>query len=344
MAPDSAPTSALRDARPDLSSGAGGLQIPAAERATSRSEATPESENDAALPGPDKGATSGTPGLLRNLISLTKPRLSALVLVTAGGGLWLSDAAPGWVASVAAVVGTTMVVGGANALNCYIERDTDRLMARTARRPLPMGQMRPEVALLFGLFLSAVSVPMLSLMTTPLAGLLAAVALVSYVLVYTPLKRRSSISTLIGALPGALPPLIGWTAATGRLDAGGLVLFAILFIWQIPHSLAIGIYRQKEYESAGLVVFPTEHGLEATRRQMLLYAMPLAPLPLALVHLGVAGPITAVGGSLLGAVFLAMCWDGFRNARGAKWARKTFLASLVYLTALFAVLAVDQWV
>ncbi|MEC8423168.1 MAG: protoheme IX farnesyltransferase, partial [Myxococcota bacterium] len=203
-------------------------------------EATAES-GPSALPDdgrlddvPDARAAS-RPSLLRDLFSLTKPRLSALVLVTAGGGLWLSGASLGWRHAVATVGGTLMVVGGANALNCYLERDSDAHMARTARRALPMGRLDPTVALVFGLVLSAVSIPLLTLTTTPLAGLLAAVALVSYVLVYTPLKRRSSISTLVGALPGALPPLIGWTAATGRLDAGGLVLFAVLFLWQIPH-------------------------------------------------------------------------------------------------------------
>ena len=298
-----------------------------------------------AVPTTDPVRRAGTsdPGLLRDLVSLTKPRLSALVLVTAGGGLWLSGASQGWTHAVAAVGGTLMVVAGANALNCYLERDTDAFMARTATRALPMGRLDPRLALIFGLVLSSASVPLLTWMTTPLAGLLAAVALVSYVLVYTPLKRRSSISTLVGALPGALPPLIGWTAATGRLDAGGLILFAILFVWQIPHSLAIGIYRQREYERAGLVVFPSEHGLEATRRQMLLYAMAMAPLPLALVALGVASWGSLVVGSALGLWFLHLCWRGFRSSLGAVWARKVFWASLVYLTALFAVLAVDQW-
>ncbi len=308
-----------------------------------RTDDVPGSPGTDGFPGADKGAADGKPGFVRDLISLTKPRLSALVLVTAGGGLWLSDVGTDAITAIAAVGGTLMVVAGANALNCYLERDTDRLMARTAQRPLPTGRMRPETALAFGLLLSGISVPLLTLATTPLAGLLAAIALVSYVLVYTPLKRRTSLSTLVGALPGALPPLIGWTAATGRLDAGGLVLFAILFLWQIPHSLAIGIYRQKEYERAGLVVFPTEHGLAATRRQMLLYAIPMAPLPLVLVHLGVSGPATLIVGSGLGLWFLWTCWVGLHHERGAKWARKTFFASLVYLTALFAVLAVDQW-
>lgn len=291
---------------------------------------------------PDKGASVAGHGLLSDLLSLTKPRLSLLVLVTGGGGMWLSGA-PLDAALVARVLlGLTLVVGGANALNCYLERDTDRYMARTARRPLPAGRMAPPVALVFGLLLSAISIPLLTFGANPLSGLLAAVALLSYVLVYTPLKRRSSVSTLVGALPGALPPLIGWVAATGRPDAGGLVLFGILFLWQIPHSLAIGLYRAPEYARAGLVVFPLEHGEEATRRQMVLYTLPLIVLPLALVHLGVAGLFTLVAGGLLGVGFLALTVQGLVRGSGATWARRVFFASLVYLTGLFGVLGLDR--
>lgn len=280
---------------------------------------------------------------MRDLIALTKPRLSSLVLFTAGGGLWLSGVSVPWVQGLAAVLGTTMVVAGANTLNCYLERDFDARMARTSTRPLPAGRLSPQAALAFGLALSFVSVPMLTFLTTPLAGLLAAIALVSYVLVYTPLKQRTSLSTLIGAFPGALPPLIGWTAATGRLDAGGLLLFTLLFVWQIPHSLAIGIYRQGEYERAGLLVFPTEHGLEATRRQILLYSLALLPLPLALAYVGVAGPITMLVGTGLGSIWLWQAIEGYRDQSGAKWARKLFRFSLIYLTSLFVALPVDQW-
>lgn len=282
-------------------------------------------------------------GVLRDLLALTKPRLSSLVLFTAGGGLWLSGTEVPPLQALAAVLGTTLVVAGANTLNCYLERDFDARMARTSTRPLPAGRLSPRTALVFGLVLSLISVPMLTFFTTPLAGLLAAVALVSYVLVYTPLKQRTSLSTLVGAFPGAMPPLIGWTAATGQLDAGGLLLFTLLFVWQIPHSLAIGIYRQAEYERAGLLVFPTEHGLDATRRQMLLYSLALLPLPLALAYVGVAGPLTMLVGTGLGSIWLWQALEGYRDRGGPKWARKFFLFSLVYLTALFVVLPVDQW-
>ena len=279
--------------------------------------------------------------VLRDLVALTKPRLSSLVLFTAGGGLWLSGGDPAWTTATAAVLGTTLVVGGANVLNCYLERDADRKMDRTRTRPLPDGRMHPALALGFGLLLSLVSVPMLTVLTTPVAGLLAAVALILYVLVYTPMKRRSSLSTLVGAIPGALPPLIGWTAATGRVDVGGLILFSILFLWQIPHSLAIGIYRGPEYAEAGLKVFPNEHGLEAARRQAFLYTIPLVAMPLALIPLGLAGWCTAVIGGGLGVWFLGLAWQGLRQKGEGKWARRFFFASLIYLTGLFAALGLD---
>ncbi|HCH61574.1 MAG: protoheme IX farnesyltransferase [Deltaproteobacteria bacterium] len=306
-----------------------------------QSPATTGPTNDTLGAAPQGQSAVTLPARLRDLFALAKPRLSLLVLVTAGGGLGLAPASVDLVTGAAAVLGTTMVVGGANALNCYLERDCDRLMGRTRSRPLPAGRMAPRTALLFGVGLSLASVPMLTLLTTPLAGLLAAIALLSYVVVYTPMKRRSSVSTLVGALPGALPPLIGWTAATGSLDAGGLALFALLFLWQIPHSLAIGIYRGPEYEKAGLKVFPNEHGLHATRLQALLYTTPLVAIPLLLVHLGIGGWATLIAGATLGTWFFALALQGFRHQGEARWARRFFMASLVYLSGLFVALGAD---
>lgn len=284
------------------------------------------------------------PGLLRDLLSLTKPRLSSLVLFTAGGGLALAPVDVPLTTMLAAIIGTTMVVGGANTLNCYLERDSDRDMARTADRPLPQRRLDHRIALGFGMGLSASSIALLTLMTTPLAGLIAAIALVLYVLVYTPMKRVSSLSVLVGAVPGALPPVIGWVAATGSVDAPALVLFGLMFLWQVPHSLAISIYRQQEYSQAGLVVHSAEHGLPSTRRQMLIYTMGLFPVPLLLVRLGVAGMPTAVAGSALGAVLLYKAFEGWRLRAGARWARKYFLLTLIYMTGLFGALVIDHWV
>lgn len=296
----------------------------------------------AAAAAPDE-TLSRDPGLLRDLLSLTKPRLSSLVLFTAGGALSLAPVEVPAATALAAIAGTTMVVGGANVLNCYLERDSDGNMARTATRPLPRGRLDPRLALAFGVALSLASIALLTALTPPLAGLLAATALVLYVLVYTPLKRVSSLSVLVGAVPGALPPVIGWVAATGTIDAPALVLFGVLFLWQVPHSLAISIYRQDEYTRAGLVVHSAEHGIHATRRQMLIYSMGLFPVPLLLVHLGVAGMPTAVVGSALGAVLLSSALQGWRSQAGAAWARRFFFLTLLYMTGLFAALVVDHW-
>lgn len=289
-------------------------------------------------------ASQAAPGFLQDLLSLTKPRLSSLVLFTAGGGLALAPVEVPATQALAGILGTTLVVGGANTLNCYLERDSDGNMARTATRPLPRRRLDPRVALVFGVLLSVVSVGLLTLATPPLAGLLAALALVLYVLVYTPLKRISSLSVLVGAIPGALPPVIGWVAATGRIDPPALVLFGVLFLWQVPHSLAIGIYREAEYTRAGLVVHTAEHGIAATRRQMLVYTMGLFPVPLLLVRLDVAGLPTAVAGSALGAILLYSAFEGWRQQGGARWARRFFFLTLLYMTGLFAALVVDHQV
>lgn len=306
---------------------------------------SPGLSSDGATEAPDEvvpAAPRSLRAVVSDLVSLTKPRLSGLVLFTAGGGLWLAPVDVDLVTGIAAVLGTTLVVGGANALNCYLERDADLLMGRTRTRPLPAGRLSPQAGLAFGVVLSLVSVPLLTVLTTPLAGLLAALALLSYVVVYTPMKRRSSVSTLVGAFPGALPPLIGWTAATGSLDVGGLALFALLFLWQIPHSLAIGIYRGPEYAKAGLKVFPNEHGLPAARRQALLYTTPLVAVPLLLVHLDIGSWATLIAGATLGCWFFALALQGFRNQGDARWARRFFFASLIYLTGLFGALGVDS--
>ena len=283
------------------------------------------------------------PSFVGDLLDLTKPRLSSLVLFTAAGGLGLSGIPVSWPQGLAAVLGTTFAVGGANALNCYLERETDKLMVRTAVRALPSGRLEPRAALIFGLALSLLSVPLLTIMTTPLAGLLAAAALIIYVLLYTPMKRYSAVSTLIGAVPGAMPPLIGWTAATGRLDAGGLALFLLLFLWQIPHSLAISIFRQEEYEKAKLQVFANDFGLRSTRVHILLYTLPLVAMPYLLWNLEIANWLTLIVGTALGTWLLWLSIYGLVREEGPIWARKLFLATLIHLSLLFVTLAVDQF-
>jgi protoheme IX farnesyltransferase len=280
--------------------------------------------------------------LASDLLSLTKPRLSGLVIATTAGGMWL---APGELTvsrilvTLLAVSGT---VGAANALNCYWERHSDRFMARTRNRPLPSGRMEPAVALGFGLLLAGVSLPSLALGANLLTAGLGLVALLSYVLMYTPLKPRTSTAMLVGAVPGALPPLMGWTAVTGQIDAGGYVLFAILFLWQIPHFIAIALFRKDEYAAAGLKSVPLERGDDASRLQLVLYIVALVPMTLLPFQLHIAGAWYLAAAVLLGLSFLGLGAMGLFRRLGRSWARQTFLFSLLYLAGLFAALMLDS--
>ena len=197
-------------------------------------------------------------GGIADYVSLAKPRITALVVFTTASGLWLAPIRPSPGIILVTLLGTVLAVASANVLNMYLERETDALMSRTMRRPLPARRMDPRIALRFGLLLGTVSLPLLSLAVGPLPGLLVAIALVSYVLLYTPMKRRSPASLLVGAVAGAVPPLIGWTAATGTFDLPGLLLFAVMFLWQVPHFLAITLFRRDDYARAGLLVLPNE--------------------------------------------------------------------------------------
>jgi protoheme IX farnesyltransferase len=299
---------------------------------------------DAPTPEPTDPSETPTeaPGFLKDVFDLTKPRLSLLVLITSAGGMWLAaESVPARVWFLG-TLGTAMVVGAANMLNNYLERESDKLMVRTRTRALPAGRLNPAIALWLGVTLAAISIVALTLGTTPLAGALAAAAFILYVMVYTPLKRKSSVHTLVGAIPGAMPPLIGWTAVTGSIDVGGMLLFGLLFLWQLPHSLAITIYRESDYEAAGIVVMPLELGVASTRRHMLMYTLPLCILPYLMMEAGIAGMPTLIIGTALGLVFTWKCVQGLRKELGAVWARSLFLFSLVYLVAMFVVLCLDQ--
>jgi len=278
---------------------------------------------------------------VRDLIALTKPRITLMVLVTAAGGMWLAPGSEGGVSIAIMLLTTGMVVGAANTLNCYLERDSDRLMARTANRPLPDGRLQPSWALVFGVLLALFAVPTLTLAVNPITGLLGFIALVSYVAIYTPMKQHTPAALFVGALPGALPPLMGWTAVTGRIEPPGLVLFGILFLWQIPHFIAISIFRQEEYERAGLKVLPSVRGLRSAKLQAAIYAGALWGVSLLLVPYGLAGSIYLTTAIVFGAHFFWMALRGFQAEDSKVWAKKFFVASLVYLTALFAALILD---
>lgn len=281
-----------------------------------------------------------------DFVELTKPRIAVMVLFTvAVGALLAHRGAPEPVQLLHTLLGTALVACGASALNQFLERRSDAHMRRTENRPLPAGRLSPLEVFVFGLALGAAGLIYLALsLRHPLAAGVAGVTFLSYVFVYTPLKRRTTLNTLVGAVPGALPPVIGWTAATGRLDAAAIGLFLIVFLWQVPHFLAIAWIYRDDYNRAGLKMLP---GADATggltARQMVLYCAALIPVSLVPVWCGQAGWIYAAGAALLGAGFL---WTacGFLRDRSLAQARRVLRASLVYLPALLALLvAATYW-
>jgi heme o synthase len=276
-----------------------------------------------------------------DLAALTKPGVTRMCLLTTLGGLALAPVAWDWSTAVCAMFGTACAVGGANAFNMWLERDADARMSRTRRRPLPAGRLAPAVAVRFAWILSAVAVAVLALGTNVLTAALAALAIASYVLIYTPLKYRTPLALFIGAIPGAAPPLLGWTAATGSVDAPALVLFGILLVWQLPHFLAIALYRQEDYAKAGIRIVPLVRGAAIAKIQAVAWAMVLVPVSMMLVPLGVAGDRYLVCSVVLGCGFLAWGFSGLDNRAGVRWARGFFFASLLYLPALTLALLWD---
>lgn len=278
-----------------------------------------------------------------DLLTLTKPRLNLLVLLTTLAGMYL--AAPDGVPPLTllhTLVGTALVAGGASALNQVWERDTDGLMRRTSKRPLPDGRLRPAEGIGFGLALSAAGLVQLAAGVNPLTAVVAAVTLASYVLLYTPLKRRTWLATLVGAFPGALPPIIGWTAAANEIPAAALTLFAIVFLWQIPHFLAIAWLYRDDYARARIPLLPVvDPDGRSTGRQALAYAAALLPASVAPAWFDLAGAMYVASALVLSLTLLGLSLR-FARARSTASARHLFLASIVYLPILWAVLVADR--
>jgi protoheme IX farnesyltransferase len=278
----------------------------------------------------------------RDIIALLKPRITVMVLLTAAAGLYLAPVPVEPRRSLYLLVGTVLVVAGANALNMYLEREIDGRARRTRNRPLPAGRLQPAVALWIGLILGLGALPLLAFGVNLLTGLLGLLALILYVAVYTPMKQSSAGALVVGAVPGAMPPLMGWTAATGRLDLAGISLFAILFLWQLPHFLAITLYRGDDYHSAGYKITATEHGTLTAKMQIVLYLAALTPVTLVMVPLGVGGPLYLWTALVAGLAFFLVGLFGLRPAAGRRWARTLFSVSLLYLTVLMAALVIGQ--
>jgi protoheme IX farnesyltransferase len=240
------------------------------------------------------------------------------------------------------LLGTALAAAGTIALNQYMERDLDARMHRTRHRPLPDGRLRPSAALAFGVGITAAGLLYLTFLSSPIGALLAALTVASYLFAYTPLKRRSSLSTAVGAVPGALPPMIGWVAARGRLGVEAWILFAVLFLWQIPHALAIARLHRDDYARAGIRFLPViDPDGRRTGPPVVAHCLALLIVGVLPSLIGLAGSIYFFGAFLLGVVFLG-CGIDLAFARSVPAARRLLLASLVYLPAVLALMALDK--
>jgi protoheme IX farnesyltransferase len=293
--------------------------------------------------GANSSVTTTTDRRFADFVMLTKPRLNLLVLLTTLAGLYLaSPTGVELTLLLNTLVGTALVAGGAAALNQVWERRTDALMRRTRARPLPGGRLGVAEGTWFGVLLSVVGLGQLAIGVNLTAAAVALATLVSYVLVYTPLKPLTSLATLVGAIPGALPPVIGWSAATGRISLPALVLFGISFFWQMPHFLAIAWLFRDDYANAGIPLLPVlEPDGRRTGLQALIYTAALWPVSLLPAVVGLAGIPYAIVATVLGMLFV---WLALRFARDRSMsnARALFLFSITYLPVLLAALVADR--
>jgi len=297
--------------------------------------------------GPPHSAAAGLSRVrtraIADFVALTKPRVVVMVLASTLVGFYLgtSGITDYWLL-LKALVGTGLAASGTLALNQYLERDLDARMMRTRGRPLPAGRLRPVEALAFGALITTAGLMVLAVSVNPLSGLITVVTVVTYLFCYTPLKLRTPLCSLIGAIPGALPPVTGWAAAQGDVGQGAWVLFAILFLWQLPHSLAIATLYSSDYARAGFRLLPVIDGDgRSTHRQIVNNCAALMVVGMMPTLFGLTGPFYFFSALILGALFLASSlWLALVPSLLA--ARRVLLASLVYLPLLLAAMAADK--
>ncbi len=278
-----------------------------------------------------------------DFLTLAKPGLNSLVVATTLGGYYMATGRDGVLGTMLVTgAGTALVAGGSAAFNQLLERDADARMHRTRNRPLPDGRLQPSEATLFGSVLSIAGLIVLAMGANLMAAAVALATLLTYAVVYTPLKSRTSLSTVVGAIPGALPPVIGWAAGGGPMGLAALALFAIGFCWQLPHFLAIAWIYRDDYARAGFPMLPVlEPDGRSTARQAVAYSAALVPASLAPAALGMAGTLYAIGAVLFGVFFLALAVR-FSVARTVPSARALFFGSLLYLPALWALMIANR--
>jgi protoheme IX farnesyltransferase len=277
-------------------------------------------------------------------IELTKPRIAFMLVLTSAAGFYLGNiGAFNWILFANAMIGIALLAFGVATLNQWVERRTDALMDRTAQRPLPSGKLTPNEALIFGVLQTLIAELYLFFLVNPLTAALGLVVIIGYVFLYTPLKTKTSVSTAIGAIPGAMPPLMGWTSSANEITLGAWALFAVLFLWQFPHFLAIAVMYRDQYAKAGILMLPVvEPSGRMTARQIVLFTIMLVPVSLAPFFIGFAGVIFLAGASLLGIWFL---WEsiGAAKAKTVERNRRLLLVSVIYLPLYFIFLSLDHY-
>lgn len=289
---------------------------------------------------PHKAAVTTSP-FAKDMLALTKPRITLMTIIVALGSMCLAPASISFTHAICALLGIALLVSGSSAFNMYIERDLDGLMTRTKDRPLPSGRMKPFWALCVGWSLSLLALPALWFGTNSLTVVLGVFSLAAYVLVYTPMKQMSCFALVVGAVPGAMPALMGYTAAYGEIDNVALTLFGVAFLWQLPHFIAISMFRCEEYTRAGYPVVPKIVG---ERNSIWLIAVSSAALVATsglLWWFEVGSWIYAVSAGVLGGWFLYESLRGFFVSDLEKFSKRVFFASLVYQLLLFGFLAID---
>ena len=283
---------------------------------------------------PDKKIT-----MIADLFSLTKPRLSSLVIFTSALGMFLAPGEISFWKALISVAATSGLVGGACVINCWMERDIDGLMERTKNRPLPSGRLNPAIALTLGLTLIIVCLCTILFVSNPLTATLGLIATVTYVFLYTPMKKKTSWALFAGAIPGAIPPLMGWTSVTNSIGDLGIVLFAILFIWQLPHFLSISMYHARDYNKADFKIFPTQIGFRNTIHKIAVYTFILFFTSMIPYYMGAANSNYRNLIFLLGGAFFVFSLLGYQKKEESQdslqWARRYFYASLIYLPCVF---------
>jgi protoheme IX farnesyltransferase len=283
------------------------------------------------------------PSRLNDFYELTKPRMNFLVVVTTMVGYYMAvrDSAD-WPRLLHTLFGTVLAASAAGTLNQFIERKYDKLMPRTQNRPLPAGRVAPIEALIYGITLGVVGVVYLAIFVNPLTAILGLLTVCSYLFVYTPMKRWTTLNTIVGAVPGALPFVMGWTAVHNAISPQAIVLFCILFMWQMPHFLAIAVLYRRDYAAGGFKMLPVvDQDLGVTSRQMVLYAVALIPVTLMPTLIGMAGAVYFYAALVLGLGFLAFALLAAASRERAD-ARKLFFASIIYLPLLLAVMMMNK--